>query len=232
MYLSKAILILLLLLFVTCKTEHNKTVWIHVYDDLDKLSGDIKQVTVTSDEHAFKDFHYIINIDREGKERELNMYFHEIQAKTRYISKYYKNENTESFIGYTKSLSTSKEYQALGKETMTEICKYDNEGRIIKLINIGGMDDGDSCIYRYNSFGNLIECDQYNSNGQLDSKKKFKYDNRNLMTESLEEFEKDSLEEKVSYQYKAFDLKNNWLSRISKSDDGSSTTLTRKITYY
>jgi len=231
MNLKKSALLLLLPLFFTCKTENNKIVWTHFDEDLDELHGDIMQVTIKYDHPFAKSFYYVFNIDRDGNEIGVHMHFGEIHLRTRYVTKYDKSSNTVDFIGYMKDISGSKRHQVSGSETIDGIYKYDNQGRIIKFLKIGGVDDGDSSIYKYNNFNDLIERNDY-SDGKLHSKTKFKYDNRHLITESLGEFEGDSSSEKISYQYKNFDSRNNWLIKIIKSEDGTNTILTRKITYY
>jgi len=231
MNLKKFVLVLLLPFFFACKTGHNKIVWTHFDEDLDMLHGDVKQVTIIYDRPLAKSFYYVFNIDRDGKERGLHVHFQSTHLKTRYVAKYDKSSNTEDFIGYTKDISGSKRNQVSGNETIVGIYKYDNQGRIIKYVKIGGVEDRNSYIYKYNNLGDLIECDEYDD-GQLESKTTFKYDKRYLITESLAEFEEDSSLEKISYQYKNFDSMNNWLTKIIKSEDGTTSTETRKITYY
>jgi hypothetical protein len=207
-------------------------VWTHFDEDLDILHGDVKEVTITFDHPLGKNFYYILDIDRGGKQRALHEHFQSIHLKTRYVSEYNNNTSTEDLVGYLRDISDSNKYQASVNETKVETYKYDNQGRIIKYLKIGGAETGKSCAYKYNSFGDLIECDVYDDK-QRDSKTTFKYDTRHLITESLRtEFEIDSSIEKTSYQYKNFDSMNNWRTKIIKSEDGKSNTVTRKITYY
>jgi len=227
MNLKKSALLVLLVLLLGCRSERNKVVWTHVDEDLDKLLGDVRQITITSDRPVAKNFYYVININKQGKETELTMHFHDVQLKTRYVSKYEKNDNTENFLGF---LSTSKNNQGLNNETMSGIYKYDTKGQIIKLVKMGGVENGNICNYKYNKFGDLIESDEY-SNGQIQSKERFKYDSRHLVTELLTEFD-DSSKEKLTYLYKKFDPMNNWITKVVLSDGRLSTTITRKITYY
>jgi len=231
MKFKKSVLTLSLLCLFACKNNSNKIVWTHFEEDLDMLHGNVKQVTIKFDHPLAKAFYYVFNIDRDGKERGLHVHLGDTHFKTRYITEYDSNSDTEDLIGYTKDISGVKKYKLGGSETKAGIYKYNDQGRIIEFVKIGGVDDGNKYIYKYNNLGDLIECYEYD-NAQFDSKTTFKYDKRHLIIESLAEFKGDSEVERISYQYKNFDAMNNWLTKVINSDDGKSTTVTRKITYY
>lgn len=201
--------------------------WIHFDDNLDKLVGDVKQVTITNGGTSNASF--VFNMNKGGKEKELNIFLNGVHMRTRYDSKYDQINKTEDFIAYSK-ISTPNNPLALKSETINGVYKYDDKGRIIQYVN-AARKSADSCIYRYNDFGDLIECDEF-ERGQFFAKKKFKYNSQHLIIESLDEFaEGKSGKATLAYQYKTFDSMGNWLVR-DVLNDGKRTTITREITYY
>lgn len=140
---KKSVLLILLPFLFAYKNGHNKILWTHLDEDLDMLHGDVKQVTIKFDHPLAKNFYYVFEIDRDGKQRAVDMYLTGIHVKTRYVAEYDSNSNTNDFIGYAKRISGLKKYQPSDNETKVEVYKYDNQDRIIKYVKIdGGIANG------------------------------------------------------------------------------------------
>ena len=88
----------------------------------------------------------------------------------------------------------------------------------------------------FNEEGNLVEIISYNSDGSIDSKNTYKYDEEgNLNLKEIQYFwgsiEEASYLPNSSYEYE-YDNKGNWTSRISL-EEGLATGITwREIEYY
>src|SRR6202012_5549425 len=187
------------------------------YDIIDlNKKGDVTKV-----EHGFHgsvlQFHYVTTYNSNGRKSETNAYFKFGES----------NLNQDPLMKH-KQIDTGKKF--IFKY------KYNERGYIIQYaLNTNGR-QSDSSIYKYDSEGNMIECDHYNP--ELFDIMKYKYDDKNNLIEFNKFTRKNFLEYKAVYEYKRFDSNETGTKAIVHSqgfygdESVRAVTVTRKISYY
>ena len=110
--------------------------------------------------------------------------------------------------------------------TKNNTYKYDSNGNLIEdndLNKDGSLNS--KKVYRYDSNGNLIEDNDLNKDGSLNSKKVYRYDSNGNLIEEFGRYPDGKFSHKLTYKY---DSKGNKIEYCNFNSDGS---FSQKITY-
>lgn len=209
--------------------QNHKQIRIFQNEHFEVLNGRVKQLITSGFDTMGTPFLMLytdtIIFDRDGDEKEIRSYKHDIYKSTKILNgipkgKAYKVE--EPFSNGGKSVSS---YDADRK--IKERSAYNNDGLF------------ERCVYFYDELSRVIEIKTFDKSGVLHHKMIFKYDDNGLLAEE-DHYPKSSGEydSRIFYQYDSFDKNHNWLkqTKVTKhfGDTTSfrSDTVTRKISYY
>lgn len=241
MNLNKPVLILLSLLAISCAKKPKQEITTRFDTNFETLKDKVKQLS---------------EISRDWKDRpdtlttDFDVYGNATQARRRndcnclgkYKYRYDKNgKKTEVILKNDARLFPYK-YTYDTNDHIVELTVGTKEQRDYPPFS----DKVDKGFYKYDPAGDMIEDDEYKSDGEYCYLIKYKYNDKHLLLErDFFEGAERYLETKAGYKYLSFDKKGNWIKRIITKHDNPSfyigpkpkgsikiDTEVRKIIYY
>ncbi len=230
-----------------CNNKRSKAVYVPIQDGMEAFNGHVKEI-ITEDEirsGTERDYSSTINLSKRGDSIEVSGGSHGRISVTKMYAVYNTQGKMTKMIEYhdleylggtpfDNDSAYQKRRDSLAKQ-VAGIYTCDRNGHVIKYSP--ESNDVESYIYKYNTEGDMIECDTYIKSIGLKYVSKFAYNSRHLIDEE-NKFVNRTLMMHVSYSYLALDSRDNWTKRRVSYDypsglGGKETkTLTRKITYY
>ncbi len=115
------------------------------------------------------------------------------------------------------------------------IYKYDSIGNVTEEEYLNKTDENLNSkeTYKYNSSDNRVENKSYNSQGSLETKWSYRYNNNGDITE--EEYFSYTINgsnAKTTYEYDEYDKTENWIKRKQLFNDKPITIIEREIEYF
>jgi len=165
--------------------------------------------------------------DEKGNEIEVNFYNANGILYTKSVSKYdttgnrieYYHYNTNDNSEVSLDAKVYRKFDDNGNEIESQ--KYNASGELISTVTS-----------KYDANGNVIELISYNTkNDSIDSMEKFKYDDRNNLTEYYEFYANGNIEYKYTLRYE-YDKMGNWIKEYFFEDEVQYPIFEREIEYY
>jgi YD repeat-containing protein len=115
--------------------------------------------------------------------------------------------------------------------TLREIQEYDRNGNLLETIKYYPLEDEQSITrFKYDEQNNKIE-EAVLKNNLVTTKTIYRYDDKNILTETFRYGVKGTLEVHYRYVFE-FDADGNWTKRIDLFNDKPTAVLVRRIEYY
>jgi hypothetical protein len=230
-----------------CHSKQCKITLVPTGDGMEALYGHIKEITTGNEieTHTERDYYSIVDFNKKGDSIKISGSSHGMISITKInavygshgkVSKMIKYHDFEYLGGdpFGNDPAYKKRRNSLAKQ-VAGVYTCDMGGHVVNYIP--ESNDVESYIYKYNTEGDMIECDTYIKSIGLKYVSKFTYNSRHLIDEE-NKFVNKHLMMHVNYSYLEFDSGDNWTKRKGSYDYPSglagkeTETLTRKITYY
>tara|TARA_B100000524_G_scaffold348354_1_gene252607 strand:+ start:708 stop:1382 length:675 start_codon:yes stop_codon:yes gene_type:complete len=223
--MKKLLFLLFISLLFSCDNKQNTLKeW--------KLNGKVKSLTVTKysavekfreperDEFLFET-EYVF--DKDGFYKKLESFSADGELLSKAKPKYGDDGNIKEF----------KSYDGDGKFLGKGKYKYDNDGNIKEYRYYNSENELlDKQYFKYDSDGNVIEY-KYYSDGKLNHKVNYKWDDDGLFITQFKEYDMDGkFKRKLKYKYNDFDNKKNWQESIGYERGKAVEITERDIEYY
>ncbi|MGZ3763241.1 MAG: hypothetical protein ACXVB0_21020 [Mucilaginibacter sp.] len=231
-----------MVLFLSCKKQGPKQVYLYDEDGPEMLNGNVKMASI-GDSTQKAGYFYKTYFDEEGNMSNSVVKHILVLGQDTVVT-----DTTTSIykIKYTFVYGTNGEKTAIighgftEKDTFKSKWEFDKKDHVVKYDpNTKDTVGGPLNEYQYDSIGNIIKRVCFYRNISLEPDiYKYKYDNKHCIIEK-DLSDQSFLLNKTTFRYISFDSCNNWIEKEEHwqtypplRKESGVDTITRKITYY